>query len=614
LREAIVAANANSDGSTITFAIPNGPGCSAFNVCTIALASSLPSGIGALAIDGAAGRITIDGAGNQILSTAGGSERYLTLNALTFANGQSSTGGGAVFGTFTNLLVTNCVFANNTGSGSGGAIYTDNRSGIVANSTFYNNSASSGGAIAYGGGSAMQMTIINSTFSGNTASGSGSALVVSNGRTMVLRNSAIVGASTSNCTTGPGGGAFSADAFNLVNDATCGSATVKTAGEMALLGLADNGGPTQTIGLDTGSAAINTGDPAVCSAAPVNNLDQRGYARPAGAQCDVGAFEAGAVLPPPTATPTHTGTLTPIPTSTATATATATDVRHDSVVLPVKPLRVKLRAGTTGITKTVKVKVQNADVVPSPEKPGHVIHLTVSDGECPGGTVVGSPDFDKATDGDQDTVLLAGGKIATATVTLEILSTNFTAFNRIAPVRCALLLAVSSPGSNDPTPDNNSVPLEISVVDANDSEQSQQHESYIDSLGPLKIVIGEGNSEQTKSVKPKVGNADVLPAPENPGDTLTITTIDGECPTGTLGTPDYDSKTAGAQATVVVKGGKTASGRLPVTVTAGDFATANAKSPSRCLALVSVTGPGGDTAPSNSTTRLVIDVYDKNDY
>lgn len=614
LREAIVAANANEDTSTITFAIPNGPGCSAFNVCTIALGSSLPAGTGALAIDGAGGRITIDGAGNQILSMAGGSERYLSLNALTLVNGHSVTGGGAVLGGFTDLLVTNCTFANNTANGFGAAIRTDNRTGIIANSTFLNNSSStSGGAIAYGGGSATQMFIINSTFSGNTAGSSGSALVVSNGRTVTLRNTAIVGASTSNCAISTGGGAFSADGFNLVTDATCGSATVKTASEIGLLGLADNGGETQTIALGAGSAARDAGDPAVCAAAPVSNRDQRGYGRPAGAQCDVGAFEAGAVPPPPTATPSPTDTPDSTATPTATATATPTSVLHDSVVLPLRPLRFKLRAGTAVLTKTIKVKVQNADVLPSVENPGHTVQLTANDGECPSGTVLGLPDFDRSADGAQDSVLLAGGKAATATVKLEIRAADFTAFNRIAPARCALMFSVSSPDGGDPTPQNNTVPLEISVLDANDSPQSDLHESFIESLGPLKLFIRKGKGERKRTLNVRVGNADVLPVPENPGDTLTVTAIDGDCPPGTLGTADYDSRTAGKQNSVVVKGGKKASGKLLVTAGAADFETASAKSPARCIALVSVDGPGGDTEGTNDQTLLIIDVYDRND-
>ncbi|MCL4825114.1 MAG: Ig-like domain-containing protein, partial [Anaerolineales bacterium] len=55
--------------------------------------------------------------------------------------------------------------------------------------------------------------------------------------------------------------------------------------------LANNGGFTQTHAVQSGSAAIDAGDDAVCAAAPVNGLDQRGMARPQGAACDIGAYE-----------------------------------------------------------------------------------------------------------------------------------------------------------------------------------------------------------------------------------------------------------------------------------------------------------------------------------
>jgi hypothetical protein len=69
-------------------------------------------------------------------------------------------------------------------------------------------------------------------------------------------------------------------------------------------GLQDNGGPTQTVapvhesgnpaGCTGTSPALNGGDPAVCAAAPVNNLDQRGSSRPGASHtvCSTGAFEA----------------------------------------------------------------------------------------------------------------------------------------------------------------------------------------------------------------------------------------------------------------------------------------------------------------------------------
>ena len=55
--------------------------------------------------------------------------------------------------------------------------------------------------------------------------------------------------------------------------------------------LQNNGGPTETMALGPGSAAIDAANDAICAAAPVNNLDQRGIARPQGPHCDIGAVE-----------------------------------------------------------------------------------------------------------------------------------------------------------------------------------------------------------------------------------------------------------------------------------------------------------------------------------
>src|SRR5207245_6485308 len=65
-------------------------------------------------------------------------------------------------------------------------------------------------------------------------------------------------------------------------------------------GLASNGGPTQTIALESGSPAINAGDETVCAAPPVEHLDQRGFLRPGmgATNCSIGAYEFNAVLPP----------------------------------------------------------------------------------------------------------------------------------------------------------------------------------------------------------------------------------------------------------------------------------------------------------------------------
>ena len=67
-------------------------------------------------------------------------------------------------------------------------------------------------------------------------------------------------------------------------------------GDPVLGPLRANGGPTSTMALGAGSPARDAADPAICAAAPVNNLDQRGVTRPQGAGCDIDAFEAGTTV------------------------------------------------------------------------------------------------------------------------------------------------------------------------------------------------------------------------------------------------------------------------------------------------------------------------------
>src|SRR5208282_4498227 len=123
--------------------------------------------------------------------------------------------------------------------------------------------------------------------------------------------------------------------YNVSADATCGFGTSTGASGQTIgdninpqldpNGLQNNGGPTQTIALESTSPAIAAIPPAQCPA-----TDQRGYPRPAPGQtaCDIGAFEGFIATPTPTATatqtPTATATTTPAVTATATATSTAT--------------------------------------------------------------------------------------------------------------------------------------------------------------------------------------------------------------------------------------------------------------------------------------------------
>src|SRR5262249_58142468 len=97
--------------------------------------------------------------------------------------------------------------------------------------------------------------------------------------------------------------------------------------------------------------------------------------------------------------------------------------------------KISIPLGVTSVTKKIKIKVRNADILPIPETPGHVTQLLASNGDCPAGTV-STPDFNTAVAGAQDFVQLAGGRTKKGLVTLTISSAAFNNFNRPPPKRC----------------------------------------------------------------------------------------------------------------------------------------------------------------------------------
>jgi hypothetical protein len=337
---------------------------------------------------------TIDG-GNQITISGGNNvgvfevtaDANFTVQNLTIANGNSAPYGSGIQNGGT-VTVTNSTFSGNSGSNSidsygtltvtnstfsdnsGGGIGTIFGTTTVTNSTFSGNSSG-----IYDGGT---VTVTNSTFSGNSGSGIGNysgTLTVTNSTfsdnsgggiynnewgTVTVTNSILANnAPGGNCS-----GSITGIYNNIDDGMTCGFTGMNFSNTDPLLdpaGLANNGGPTQTIALCTGagtpsagctgaSPAINAGDESVCSTttgtAPVDNLDQRGFVRPgAGAtNCSIGAYESNSGIPcgagvcvfpqacvagqcatpTPTLTPTDTPTATPTATNTPTVTPTAT--------------------------------------------------------------------------------------------------------------------------------------------------------------------------------------------------------------------------------------------------------------------------------------------------
>jgi len=234
--------------------------------------------------------------GGAFLTAGGGNPGPLTVADSAFDRNSASTGGGGLF-TATSatgvVTVTGSTFTGNTAGGGGGGMAANWGTAIVANSTFYGNQAGSGpgGAIQ-----TYQATtrVTNSTVAGNaselTAGGVFGDLPMSMANTIVAGNSSPFG--NQNCDPGT---TIEDRGGNLTFDGYGCPATFLTA-DPKLLPLASNGGPTQTMALDDGSAAIGASIGSICLA-PVGppdygagGVDQRGVARLLSG-CDIGAYE-----------------------------------------------------------------------------------------------------------------------------------------------------------------------------------------------------------------------------------------------------------------------------------------------------------------------------------
>jgi hypothetical protein len=144
----------------------------------------------------------------------------------------------------------------------------------LRNATVAANGVGSGGAGASSGGSA-----------GTAGSGGGLSVASSSARDALRLQNTIVASSTGAGCAGNTPSAIVDGGFNLsYGDASCPGAN----GDPELGSLGNYGGPTATLPLGSGSAAINQvpGAGADCPAA-----DQRGVDRPQGGECDIGAFE-----------------------------------------------------------------------------------------------------------------------------------------------------------------------------------------------------------------------------------------------------------------------------------------------------------------------------------
>jgi len=232
-----------------------------------------------------------------------------TINNSTFTGNSAGEGGGIQnIGT---LTVNDSTFTGNSAVIGGGIRNFNDSTLTVRNSTFSSNFANNGGGILNDG---AQLTVSNSTFSGNAASFGGG---IQNFGALTVKHSTF---SDNSGNPGLGGGILNNDTLTLENTIVANSASgencanygsiVDTGGNLSwpdttcpginadpkLLALAGNGGPTGTMALDAGSAAIDAAVDANCL-----TTDQRGMTRPQGPHCDIGAFELEQAAPDSTA-------------------------------------------------------------------------------------------------------------------------------------------------------------------------------------------------------------------------------------------------------------------------------------------------------------------------
>ena len=220
--------------------------------------------------------LTVSGSRDNAGVLLFGGGNALTATRVALSGNVGASGGGAVDGTDGAVTLVESTVSGNSATASGGGLYVDGAAGTLSltNTTVTGNSAPSGSGIAVAGG---QATLTRTTLAGN--SGAPDLFTAPAPAAARLEGSIVGGCS---------GSAPGSLGFNLDAGGTCGlAAQGDRSGDPLLQPLAARGGETDTMALGEGSAAVDAG-----GACPPPATDQRGVARPQGAACDAGAFEA----------------------------------------------------------------------------------------------------------------------------------------------------------------------------------------------------------------------------------------------------------------------------------------------------------------------------------
>jgi hypothetical protein len=236
-------------------------------------------------------------------------------------DGDGGSGAGAANNGSGTLNILDSTFAGNYNDIFGGGVLADGAGAIdIVDSTFDDNSSFNGGAISTSfEGTVGPITIVDSTLASNRAGNSGGDIYNAIDATITVTGSILTSASGSSASCSA---AVTDGGYDIDDGTSCGfsGGTDHNSTDPELGALASNGGPTQTMALDTGSPAIDAGQSGAACTSVNGSEDQRGFVRPdiAGTACDIGAYEFGAAAP----TPTPAGSTVPVPTTGGAAGST----------------------------------------------------------------------------------------------------------------------------------------------------------------------------------------------------------------------------------------------------------------------------------------------------
>jgi hypothetical protein len=274
-----------------------------------------PGNSGTLYVSGStfSGNSSYNYAGGALAIGDFGGSGNVTIAGSTFTGNSAGDEGGAIDNGFyssldgntghATLVVSGTTFEDNSGNyGPGGAIENAGGDGglataTISTSSFIGNFGNiGGGAIdnAFGSGSVGALTVTSSTFTGDSAHNGGSPAIENGGGNPAGSATTTVAADVFAEDCNKSSGTWTDGGYNVASDSTClsdGTGDNQAVEDLSslLAPLANNGGLTETVALETTNPAIGIIPNGTSLLCPVT--DQRGITSEAGGSCDAGAVQ-----------------------------------------------------------------------------------------------------------------------------------------------------------------------------------------------------------------------------------------------------------------------------------------------------------------------------------